>query len=126
MEPIMLLFDWMNQLDEQLHIVIYNYGSWTYLLLFAIISFETGLVVASFLPSDSVLFTAGALAATGSMHPVWLFVLLTTAAVMGDSLNYWIGRHLGTWMVQRHVLNPKHVEQAASFLEKQGGKAIML
>ena len=126
MEAVLTLLNWLNHLDQHLHLVVSSYGSWTYLLLFALIFLETGLVVAAFLPSDSLLFAAGALAAAGSMHPTWLFVLLITAAVVGDTLNYSIGKYLGTWLARRRVLNPRHLEQAASFLEKHGGKAIVL
>ena len=120
------MLDWLNHLDQHLHLIVQDYGSWTYLLLFALTFLETGLVVAAFLPSDSLLFTAGALAAAGSMHPAWLFVVLVMAAVMGDSLNYGIGKYMGAWLTRRRVLNPQRLEQAASFLEKHGGKALVL
>jgi membrane-associated protein len=126
MESVLTLLDWLNHLDQHLHLVVSSYGSWTYLLLFALIFLETGLVVAAFLPSDSLLFAAGALAAAGSMHPIGLFVLLVTAAVVGDSLNYAIGKYLGKWMARRRILKPEHLKQAASFLEKHGGKALVL
>src|SRR5690606_21309446 len=118
MEVVMTLLDWLNNVDQQLHLFVASHGSWTYLLLFAFVFLETGLVVAAFLPSDSLLFTAGALAAAGSMEPAWLFVSLVIASVLGDSLNYGIGKHLGKWALQRRIINPDRVEQAASFLDR--------
>lgn len=113
---------------------IASYGPWVYGLLFAIIFAETGLVVAPFLPGDSLLFTVGALAARGSMN-VWLVTaLLVIAAVLGDAVNYHVGRYIGprvfkaqeaTTRLER-ALNRKHLERAHAFFERYGGKAVVL
>ncbi len=94
--------DWINffwdvflHLDKHLGDVIRDYGTWTYLILFFIIFCETGLVVTPFLPGDSLLFAAGALAHRGELNPVWLFVVLSAAAIAGDTVNYWIGAIIG-------------------------------
>jgi membrane-associated protein len=117
---------------------IAQYGFWVYALLFAIIFAETGLVVAPFLPGDSLLFTVGALAARGSMN-VWLISgLLIVAGVLGDAVNYWIGKWIGPRVFKfdpasgkaptllERLLNRKHLDRAHAFYEKYGGKAVIL
>lgn len=116
---------------------IADYGAWVYALLFAIIFAETGLVVAPFLPGDSLLFTVGALAARGSMN-IWLIsFLLLIAAVLGDAVNYHIGRFIGPRVFKKEasadkatllerLLNRKHLDRAHAFFEKYGGKAVIL
>jgi membrane-associated protein len=116
---------------------IADYGAWVYALLFAIIFAETGLVVAPFLPGDSLLFTVGALAARGSMN-IWLVsFLLLVAAVLGDAVNYHIGRFIGPRVFKKEatgakptllekLLNRKHLDRAHAFFEKYGGKAVIL
>jgi membrane-associated protein len=115
---------------------ILDYGAWVYALLFAIIFAETGLVIAPFLPGDSLLFTVGALAARGSMD-VWLVMgLLIVAGVLGDAVNYHIGKWIGPRIFNRQpgesatrlerLLNRKHLERAHQFYEKYGGKAVVL
>jgi membrane-associated protein len=127
--------EWMTQavdlflhLDEHLANVFTTYGTWTYAILFAIIFLETGVVVTPFLPGDSLLFAAGALCATGGMNPVVLFVLLTIAAILGDSVNYAIGRHIGPRVFREDVrwLKREHLERTQKFYEKHGGKTIVL
>lgn len=113
---------------------IQSYGPWVYGLLFAIIFAETGLVVAPFLPGDSLLFTVGALSARESMD-VWLVsALLVIAAVLGDAVNYHVGRYIGprvfraeearTWL--ERAMNRKHLDRAHDFFERYGGKAVVL
>ena len=85
------IIDLFLNLDKHLNTVIQNFGFWTYFILFLIIFCETGLVATPFLPGDSLLFAAGALAAGSSLQVGWLFVLLSVAAVAGDTVNYWIG-----------------------------------
>ena len=111
--------------------IIASYGTWTYALLFLIIFAETGLVVTPFLPGDSLLFAAGAFCAkpeTGlSVHLMAL--LLFIAAVIGDTLNYWIGAKIGPAIFKREdsiFLRKKHLERAHRFFEKYGGRAIIL
>src|SRR5262249_30998431 len=106
-----------------------SYGGWTYAILFAIIFAETGLVITPFLPGDSLLFAAGALAATGSLNPWWLFILLTIAAIVGDGVNYAVGSVLGPKvMTDKHKkwLKKEHLEKTHAFYEKYGGKTIIL
>ena len=90
-EIITFLFDFLLHLDEHLSVIIQNYGTWTYLLLFLIILAETGFVVTPILPGDSLLFAAGTFAGLGSLNPLLLFGLLAAAAILGDSINYSIG-----------------------------------
>ncbi|RYZ94901.1 MAG: DedA family protein, partial [Sphingobacteriaceae bacterium] len=103
------------------------YGVWVYAILFLIIFVETGLVVMPLLPGDSLLFAAGAIAATGAMDPVLLSVLLIIAAVMGDSLNYQIGHYIGprVFNMKLRFINRDHLLKTQSFFEKHGGKTII-
>jgi membrane-associated protein len=87
--------DFFLHLDRHLQYLHGQYGEWTYLILFAIVFCETGLVVTPFLPGDSLLFAAGAFAAVGLLDLPGLLLLLTTAAIAGDSVNYWAGKVLG-------------------------------
>ena len=95
MELFVNLIDVFLHLDKHLNIVIENYGIWTYLILFLIIFCETGVVVTPFLPGDSLLFAAGNFAAIGLFDPWLLFLLLSGAAILGDTVNYAIGRFMG-------------------------------
>jgi membrane-associated protein len=124
------LIDLFLHLDEHLNTVIQSYGIWTYVLLFLIIFLETGVVVTPFLPGDSLLFAAGALAALdGSpLNVVLLFVLLFIAAILGDTANYWIGNQLGPRVFQKNYrfLKREHLEQTQRFYAKHGGKTVVL
>jgi membrane-associated protein len=123
------LIDIFLHLDRHLNEVIQDYGAWTYLILFVIIFCETGLVATPFLPGDSLLFAAGALAATGSLNVIWLFVLLSVAAIAGDTVNYWIGHKAGPRIFHREnvrFLNRKHLDRTHEFYEKYGGKTIII
>lgn len=120
--------------DEHLARIVTDYGPWVYGILFAIIFAETGLVVIPFLPGDSLLFACGALAATDKMNIWLLLVLLAGAAILGDAVNYTIGRWFGLKLFthsnprsfKARVLNKKHLDRAHAFYEKHGGKAIIL
>lgn len=105
-------------------------GPWIYLLLFLVIFVETGLIVMPFLPGDSLLFAVGALAAAGTgLSMTWLAVLLVVAAVLGDAVNYSIGRWLGLRLFtnpESKVFNPHHLRRTQAFYEKHGGKTIIL
>lgn len=122
------LLDFILHVDEHLLEFIRNYGVWVYGILFLIIFVETGLVVMPFLPGDSLLFAAGALAAsTGALHPGILFALLFLAAVLGDTLNYHIGRFIGprVFEINSRFINKKHLIYTQQFFEKHGGKTII-
>jgi len=116
-------------LDMHLHAAIQAYGIWTYLLLFLIIFCETGLVVTPILPGDSLLFAAGALAAGGSLNVVWLSVLLSVAAVLGDAANYTIGHFMGPKVFSQEngrFLKKEYLDRTHQFYEKYGGKTIII
>ena len=126
-----ILIDIFVHLDRYLGDVIANYGGWTHLLLFLVIFAETGFVITPFLPGDSLLFAAGAFAASGHLNP-WLLVgLLSLAAILGDTVNYWIGRKIGSRIMSRGSLlgikvKYEHVERTKAFYAKHGGKTIIL
>lgn len=130
MEMIQTLVDLFLHLDEHLNSVIQSYGIWTYALLFLIIFLETGVVVTPFLPGDSLLFAAGALAALdGSpLNIGLLFVLLFIAAVLGDTVNYWIGNLIGPRVFEQNyrLLKREYLEQTQRFYAKHGGKTVVL
>ncbi len=122
------LIDVFLHLDRHLADVVRDYGAWTNTLLFAIIFCETGLVVTPFLPGDSLLFTAGALAALGNLNVWVLFLLLSLAAVLGDTANYWIGKKIGPRAFDGTVtfLKQEHLRKTEAFYEKHGKKTIIL
>jgi len=123
------LIDIFIHLDKYLSQVTSDYGGWTYLILFLIIFCETGLVVMPFLPGDSLVFAAGALAALGALDIKWLMVLLSLAAGAGDTVNYWIGFKVGPKVFHRDdvkLLNKRHLMEAHAFYEKYGGVTIIL
>jgi membrane-associated protein len=129
MELVKTLIDFVIHIDVHLHDIILAYGVWTYLILFVIIFCETGLVVTPVLPGDSLLFAAGAFAAKGSLDPVWLFVLLSAAAIAGDTVNYWIGHFVGPRIFSSEkvrFLNKDHLERTHRFYERYGGKTIII
>ena len=130
MDAVRYLLDIMLHAREHLEANIQAWGPWTYVLLFAIILCETGLVVTPFLPGDSLLFAAGALAAIypESLSITLLLVLLSIAAVIGDTLNYAIGRWLGpkAFTIDKWFLKHEHLERTQAFYEKHGGKTIVL
>jgi membrane-associated protein len=123
------LLDIVLHLDVKLLEMVAQYGVWIYAILFAIIFSETGFVVTPFLPGDSLLFVAGAIAAAGEMNAHLIFVLLSIAAILGNSVNYaigrWLGKHFFTDSGSRW-LNPGHLEKAHAFYERHGGKAIVI
>jgi membrane-associated protein len=111
--------------------VFENYGTAVYVILFAVIFIETGLVAMPFLPGDSLLFTAGLFAASGDLNLMYLLVLLYIAAVLGDNCNYWIGRKLGlgvfNWKIKgRQLVKKEYLDQTEAFFEKNGVKAIIM
>lgn len=128
MEVIQQIFDFILHFDEYLAEIIARYGVWTLAFLFLIIFMETGLVVTPFLPGDSLLFAAGAFAARGALHPVALFGLLSIAAVLGDTVNYWIGHKIGAKAFRGEVrwIKKEYMERTHAFFTKHGGKTIFL
>jgi membrane-associated protein len=121
------LFDIVLHLDRHLQWLVVNYGPWIYAILFAIVFCETGLVVAPFLPGDSLLFVAGTLAAAGDMYIHGVFAVLASASFLGDNTNYWIGRYLGPRVFTREgsrLLNPEHLARTHRFYARYGAKTI--
>ncbi|MEZ5627870.1 DedA family protein [Denitromonas sp.] len=129
MELIAQFIDIVLHLDKYLAVVLADYGNWIYAILFLIIFCETGLVVTPFLPGDSLLFVAGALAATGGMDITILIGSLFVAAVLGDNTNYWIGRSVGhrvfRWE-QSRFFNRAAFDKTHSYFETHGGKTIII
>jgi membrane-associated protein len=129
MEALTQLIDIFLNLDKHLEAIVGQYGGLTYLVLFLIIFCETGLVVTPFLPGDSLLFAAGAIASLGSLSLWWLLFLLMVAAILGDTVNYWVGHFLGRRLLNAKrfkVIRPEHLEYTHEFFEKYGGKTIII
>ena len=120
------IIDLILHLDVHLSAIITQYGAWTYGLLFAVIFVETGLVVVPFLPGDSLLFAAGTFAALGALNVWLLFVLLAVAAVLGDTVNYWIGHYLGSRAYNIKWIKREYLERTQHFFDKYGRKTIFL
>jgi membrane-associated protein len=127
-ELIQQFIDFILHFDEYLAGIIARYGLWTFAFLFLIIFMETGLVVTPFLPGDSLIFAAGTFAARGVLNPIALFVLLSIAAVLGDTVNYWIGHKVGAKAYTGEVrwIKKEYMERTHAFFEKHGGKTIFL
>jgi membrane-associated protein len=128
MELITYFIDLFLHLDKHLSVIIQQYGTWTYLFLFTIIFLETGVVVTPFLPGDSLIFAAGTFAGMGHMNVVLLFVLLSLAAILGDTANYWIGHYIGPKAFSGNIrfLKKEYLDRTHAFYEKHGGKTIIL
>lgn len=120
----MNLADLFLHIDENLILAVQNYGLLIYPLIFLVIFLETGLVITPFLPGDSLIFAAGTLSGAGLLNPIVLFVILASAAILGDSVNYLIGKNIG-----ERILSGRYKESLSktqNFYEKHGGKAIFL
>jgi membrane-associated protein len=122
------ILDFFLHLDQHLSQAISQYGSWTHLLLFLIVFCETGLVVTPFLPGDSLLFAAGTFAALGALDVRLIVVLLIAAAIIGDTVNYWIGAYIGPRAFRGDIrfLRQEYLDRTHAFYEKHGGKTIIL
>jgi membrane-associated protein len=126
--------DFILKADEHLFAVTEAYGGWVYGFLFLIVFAETGLVVTPFLPGDSLLFAAGALCGAGLLNPVIMAIVLIAAAIIGDAVNYSVGRSIGPRVFSatddstrlQRMLKREHLDRAHAFFEKHGGKAIVL
>jgi len=120
--------DFFLHLDRHLAELTARYGVWTYAILVGIVFCETGFVVTPFLPGDSLLFTAGAIAALGSLDPWLLNGLLFVAVLAGDNLNYWIGRFIGprAFTGEFRFFRKEHLERTHAFFERHGGRTVVL
>lgn len=128
MELLTTFVDIFIHLDVYLNDIISQYGAWTYAILFAVIFVETGLVVMPFLPGDSLLFAAGALAAlpSSALNIYSMIGLLIVAAILGDTVNYWIGHALGEKAYESKWIKTEYLDKTHAFFEKHGGKTIFL
>jgi membrane-associated protein len=130
MTIIQNLISFILHIDEHLVEIIQNFGSLSYVLLFLIVFVETGLVIFPFLPGDSLLFASGALAAMGAFNIVLLLIVFFTAAVIGDAVNYQIGKKVGTAIKPNsllgRVIDQKKMNKAEDFFNKHGGKTIVI
>lgn len=130
MDVLVDLFSFFLHVDEHLNTVVANFGVWTYIILFVVIFCETGLVVTPFLPGDSLLFAAGAVAAAvPETLNVWTMIgLLIAAAILGDTINYWIGHWVGPRAFSGNVrfLKQEYLDRTNAFYAKHGGKTIIL
>lgn len=128
MEFLAAFVDIVLHLDVQLLAWTEQYGTWVYVILFLIIYSETGLVIAPFLPGDSLLFVAGALCGMGALQLELLAPLLMLAAFSGDNTNYWVGRILGLRLISRmngRIIKREHLDKTHAFYDKHGGKTII-
>jgi membrane-associated protein len=127
-ESLRYIVDIFLHLDQHLSQVISQYGTWTHLILFLIVFCETGLVVTPFLPGDSLLFAAGTFAALGALDLRLILLLLFIAAVVGDTVNYWIGSYIGPRAFRGNLrfLRREYLDRTHAFYEKHGGKTIIL
>jgi len=125
---ILQIIDFILHADEYLNEIIALYGAWTLALLFLIIFLETGFVVTPFLPGDSLIFAAAAFAARGALNIWWIFILLSVAAIAGDTANYWIGRRVGAKAYSGEIkwVKKEYMQRTHKFFEKHGGRAIFL
>jgi len=119
------VFDYILHLDTYLTVLIQNYGIFIYPILFFVIFVETGFVLLPFLPGDSLLFIAGTFAAAGALNVYLIFFLLVMAAVLGDTVNYWLGYYFGEKVFSRFI-KPEHLAKTRSFFDRYGKKTIVL
>jgi len=129
MEFLVKFVDIFLNLDEHLGFVIQSYGNWTYLILFLIIFCETGLVVTPILPGDSLLFAIGTLAASRYLDITKVLALLSAAAILGDTVNYWIGSLIGSKVFNyenSRIFRKEYLDKTHRFYEKYGGKTIII
>jgi membrane-associated protein len=128
MDWILRFINFILHVDIYLNDIITRYGAWTYGLLFFVIFMETGFVVTPFLPGDSLIFAAATFAARGALNPWLIFILLSIAAVGGDTANYWIGHAIGAKAYTGEVkwIKQEYMQRTHAFFEKHGGKTIFL
>ncbi|MDO8871121.1 MAG: DedA family protein [Methanoregula sp.] len=128
MDPFFSIIDLVIHFDKYLPGIINTYGLWTYLILFAIIFCETGLVVMPYLPGDSLLFVAGAMAGSGYLNLEILLISLFVAAVIGDTVNYWIGNTAGMKVLEKNysLVRREHLEKTQEYFTRYGGITIVI
>jgi membrane-associated protein len=128
MDQLSTIIDMVLNFDQYLPVLIAAYGFWTYAILFVIVFLETGIVVFPFLPGDSLLFVTGALAGNGLLNLEILLITLSIAAILGDTLNYWIGHYLGQKILDMKlsVIRQEHIDKTHFFFEKYGGFTIII
>ncbi|MEW6469390.1 MAG: DedA family protein, partial [Bacteroidota bacterium] len=131
MDLIKEFLDYFLHLDDKLRDLITEYDNWIYLILFLIVFVETGLVIMPFLPGDSLLFAAGSFAALGMLNLWYILILLFIAAVLGDTVNYYLGKNVGLkvlrWKIgRRQLVKQKYIDQTHAFYEKHGPKTIII
>ncbi|MBL8202058.1 MAG: DedA family protein [Chromatiales bacterium] len=128
MDLLLQLVDFILHLDVHLDALVANYGTWIYAILFLIIFCETGLVVMPLLPGDSLLFAAGALAASGRLDIGLLCVLLIVAAILGNAVNYWVGRVAGIEVQRRfpRLIKQQYLDKTHAYFERYGGKTVII
>ena len=131
MDLIKEFLDYFLHLDHKLRDLITEYDNWIYLILFLIVFVETGLVIMPFLPGDSLLFAAGSFAALGMLNLWYILILLFIAAVLGDTVNYYLGKNVGLkvlrWKIgRRQLVKQKYIDQTHAFYEKHGPKTIII
>jgi len=122
---IQTIIDFILHADVYLASIIQNYGSWVYIFLFLIIFLETGLVIMPFLPGDSLIFVAGTFASTGALNIFFLFFLISAAAILGDTVNYWMGSYFGEKVFSRFIRR-EHMEKTKMFFHNYGKKTIVI
>ena len=123
----MNIIDFILHIDKYLHLIVQNYGILSYFILFFIVFCETGLVFTPFLPGDSLLFVAGTLAANGVLNLFFLFLVFVIAAILGDTVNYWIGNYFGERVfLKSRFVNKNYIEKTKEFYRKHGGKTIVI
>ncbi len=120
-------FSFILHIDKYLSVIIQNYGAFTYLILFLIIFLETGLVLTPFLPGDSLIFVIGTFAANGILNIFLLFIILSAAAIIGDTVNYWFGNYFGEKIFSKsRFFKKEYLKMTEEFYEKYGGKTIIM
>jgi len=129
MEWLASFLDFFIHLDHHMAGILEKYGTWTYLIVFLIIFCETGLVATPFLPGDSLLFVLGALSGAHELNILWLFILLAIAAILGDTVNYWVGSLLAPKVFRNEkikFIKKEYLQRTQHFYEKYGGKTIII
>lgn len=125
MEFIISFFGIITNIDEYLKIFVANHGTFVYFLVFLIIFLETGTIIFAFLPGDTLIFAAGALAASSHLNIIMLLFILSIGAILGDSVNYYIGKNFGHVIINKNIIKAEQLEKTHVFFEKHGGQTII-